>query len=487
LRLDRWTSLAHLYRRYRTSLVVFHTRTVSFASRPLGVWWIVRHANLSGNKQALSMDTYNVEVVEPSSGQRRSILLYEGIAQEEVQLIFSAAFNLTSPAVGFRDGNGIYYPFSVLAMAPKAFDQATLNLVVQNAQKAPASPAQTPTPTRAPAPRPPAPAQEDAVVASNEFVLTEDNARKAFDILDKNGDGYLHKEEFVEVLTVAYEKFLELNTRYSFAYSCLTPGEIALATARLFFADEVGRRDIGGGGVGGMDFSQFCVWYVTAASFPLCELMVLSVESLSSTLLDQYAMSPRTAKRSRSSVSHTLDELYVDHNVSELAENAQKHLKLSGENLDYLLALIVESAGGDESIGHPLYTKIFYVYLMQHSKHLTEEDTEALEVLDAIFDMLSESKEPQSDPSNPSENVEPYEPSVNVLELGALLSVLCKGQYLKTLDAVFDMYPGMLYAAVFYAVFYSYSLIILLSFYLTSPMHYAYSLTVFLSYRRALG
>jgi len=349
-----------------------------------------------------------VEVVEPSSGQRRSVLLYDGIAQEEVQLIFGAAFNLTFRVVGFRDANKVYYPFSVLAMAPKAFDKVTLSLVVENA------PISAPVASVSPL-VPPAPAQAQEA-SSSEFVLTENNARKAFDILDKNGDSYLHKEEFVEVLTVAYEKFLELNTRYSFAYSCLTPEEIATATAGLFFgADEKER-----------DFGQFCVWYVTAGSSPLCELMVLSVESLSSTLLDQYAMSPRTAKSSRNSISHLLDELYQDANVAELAANAQQHLKLSGQNLDHLLHLISESAQGQEQLGHPLYTKIFYVYLMQHSKRLTEEDTEALEVLDAIFDMLSGNQEA----------------SVDVHELAALLGVLCKGQYLKTLRAVFDMYPG---------------------------------------------
>lgn len=347
------------------------------------------------------MATYQVEIVEPASGQLRSVYLYEGIQSDEVKLLFDATFGIDGTIVGFTDDRKISYPFSMISRSPKLFDGRCLTLILENNA---ASCGQH---------------SNIATSESDELILTDENAEKAFNILDKNGDGYLHKEEMVEVLTVAYSKFMDLHTRYSFAYSCLTPRDVAAATAQNCL-DSVTTAD----GDYCLDFDDFCAWYLSAGTNALRELMVMSIESISSTGSIFGPDSPQM-KRTKSRTSLELGDAYSDRRVANFVSSCQNLLRLSSGSLTYLLDLIGVSAKGRSVISHDLYTKIFYVYLLQHNHQLTEQDTDIVRVLDVIFDILS------SDAND----------KVHLLELGSLLCTVTNGKYLQSLKTLFDMYP----------------------------------------------
>lgn len=350
------------------------------------------------------METYQVDIVEPASGQLRSVYLYEGIQADEVKLLFDATFGLVDTIVGFTDDRKISYPFSMISRSAKNFDGRCLTLILDNNTASCGQHSNSGI----------APNSE-----SDELILTDENAEKAFNILDKNGDGYIHQEEMVEVLTVAYSKFMDLNTRYSFAYSCLSASDIAVATAQNCL-DSVQTVD----GDYCLDFDDFCAWYLSAGTNALRELMVMSIEFISSTGSLFNPESPQM-KRTKSMTSLELSDAYSDRRVADFVHSCQTLLLLSNGSLNYLLDLLGVSAKGRSVISHDLYTKIFYVYLLQHNHQLTEQDTDIVRVLDVIFDILS------SDASD----------KVQLLELGSLLCTVTDGRYLQSLKTLFDMYP----------------------------------------------
>ena len=316
---------------------------------------------------------------------------------------YGTTFSLESDIVGFMDEQQITYPFSVMAKNPKLFNGKTFDIIVENSKYSQHSVSANKT-------------------EPEELVLTDENAEKAFNILDKNGDGYLHKEEIVEVLTLAYKKFMEFSSRYFFAYSCLTAKDIAVATAQCILSSAQPTD-----GDYCLNFDDFCAWYLSIGTVdPLRDLMVMTIESISTTRsLFGDAQSPTGSRNSKARISHELEGVYDDQRVTEFAESCQTLLRLSSGSLSYLLDLIAVSAKGRSFITHDLYTKIFYVYLLQHNHQLSEADVEIVQILDTIFDLLS------SDAND----------KIPLLELGSLLCTVNNGKYLQSLKTLFDMYP----------------------------------------------
>jgi Ca2+-binding EF-hand superfamily protein len=350
------------------------------------------------------MSTYQVQIIGKHTRERQTVLLYDGIKPEEIEKVLQASLAIEGQIVGLIDEKSVYYPFSMLCKSPKIFHGRGFALIEE------------PTKSQQSAPQPASLSEAE----EQDLVVTDENAEKAFNILDKNGDGYLHKEEIVEVLTVAYNKFMETSARYSFAYSCLTARDVATATADALLSSV---QTVDGDNC--LDFDDFCAWYLSVGANPLRELMVMAIESMSTTADIFGAMSPKTARKTKVRAVRSLEGAYDDERVRQFVEQCQSLLLLSTSSLSYLVDLIAVSAKGRSYITHDLYTKIFYVYMLQHNHQLTEADEAIVRVLDTIFDILS------------TDAVD----RIALLELGSLLCTVTNGKYLQSLKTLYDMYP----------------------------------------------
>ena len=233
-------------------------------------------------------DIYQVEIIEPISGQLRKIYLSNEINIEEINSILITTFNIinNTNCIGLLDEQSIYYPFSYFTKNPKLFHNKTLTLIIKNSPTTSKTNIESSTTSISYE-------NKNELINSNiketdeDLVITEEIAEKAFNILDKNGDGYVYKDQFIEILTIALEKFFKYHTRYSFAYTCMTTKDIALAIATICFdSKEASNNDNYC-----LDFEDFCAWYLSSGMNPLRELMVVTMESLSSYYLGTYIMS----------------------------------------------------------------------------------------------------------------------------------------------------------------------------------------------------
>lgn len=226
----------------------------------------------------MSNEIYQVDIIEPITGQLRKIYLTYDINIQEINSILITTFNIVNctNCVGLLDEQSIYYPFSYLTINPKLFHNKSLTLIINNSTIANKTTDYSTTYETN--------NTNNKVIETisddfdQDLVITEEIADKAFNILDKNGDGYVHKDEFIEILTIALDKFFKYHTRYSFAYTCMTTKEIALAISKICFdsIEALNNEDCF------LDFEDFCAWYLSSGINPLRELMVVTMESLSS-------------------------------------------------------------------------------------------------------------------------------------------------------------------------------------------------------------
>ena len=349
------------------------------------------------------METYLVNFLEPKSGKLCKVYLYHGVNEDEVRLSLEAAFSI-GQIVGFMDEDRVMYTVSALTRLSKHFDGLCLTVVVGDA----------------PIYILPSVIPGNLCVESTdeEAIRTEENAEKAFNILDKNGDGYIHKDEIVDVLTVAFGKLLDSNTRYAFAYSCLSASSIALAAARNMLSSVYSKE-----GDYALDLDDFCAWYLSGGTQALRELTIVALEFVSTMA---HASPGRSMKRSKSTTALDLGTLYSDEKLASFVARCQSLLRLSVDgSLSYLLDLLALSVKGRSVISHEMYTKVFYVYFLHQEYQLTERDTDIMETLDTIFNLLS---------SNARDKV-------HLLDLGSVLCAASNGKYLQALKTLFDLYP----------------------------------------------
>lgn len=416
-------------------------------------------------------DTHQITITDPGSGQLRTIFLYAGISHEELKLILETSFNSDAQVVGIIDEHGVNYPSSLLARAPAIFDGKSLSLLTENSSNNFIKATKTL----------PFEASEDVELQ------TECKAEQAFRILDKNGDGLVHKEEFIEVLSVAFDKFLDYNTRYAFAYSCLSAKDIAIATALECY------RSIGSAIDGYyLPFDDFCAWYLSSGVNPLRELMILAVDALANiapinestlshnqrttTALESpekqsqdvyHSPSPKGLKRVKSRVDLNLFNTYEDERVREFVRECSIKLKLSGGDVPYLLDLISVSTKGMQWLKRELYTRIFYVYLIQNSVTPAESDLKLVQVLDTLFDILNGNPSSEASGSdndcdsvtskdsvefgareiqrssnhtlefNSSKTVD----RIHILDLSSTLCLLANANHMEHLNTLFNAFP----------------------------------------------
>ena len=139
---------------------------------------------------------HHVQVIDPTSGKCRIFCLYDGIAVDEVKALYETSFDEVKTTSGFRDENGIYYPLSLIAMQPGCVSGRRL-MIVSNDNEQENIPASGPV--------------SMIGMDSEETLLTEEQVKRSFHLLDLNGDNYVHKEEFIEFMTAAYTKMFEYD------------------------------------------------------------------------------------------------------------------------------------------------------------------------------------------------------------------------------------------------------------------------------------
>lgn len=312
------------------------------------------------------MGTFQIQVMDPSSGQLRMIYVYDGIEQTEFKMILETCFSSGSQLVGFRDERGIHYPFSAVIKSPRTFIGICLSIIFEDSNISAVS------------------NQTLNEIESDENLMSLENAKKIFDILDLNMDNKLHKEEFIELLTLAFEQYLDYNPRFGFAYSCLTPKDIALATSINCYRTLEANQD----SLYYLKFPDFSKWYFSDRFDPLKELMIKSVDHYSATQSSPSKINGiKNMKRSKSRVALDLSDCYNDEEIHKFFTNCRKLLKLSGNKFPLLFSLI-QSSAEENQISREMYTKVFFVFSDQFSNSSLSDDNDLVEVLDLLFDLL---------------------------------------------------------------------------------------------------
>ena len=430
---------------------------------------------------------YQVHVVEPATGQLRTICLYVGIGLDEIKMIINASFENCSTAVGLLDGNGINYPISMLANNPKIFHGQTLSIITAAGESVGLYGA-----SRL--------ASQDSEVS----IPIADFSEMAFRILDKNGDGYVHKEEFIEVAGFAFKQFLNKNAGFAFSYSCLTPKELAVAASvecYHFHAIKTHEFVYNGRNASSsspsfsdyneddpyyLSMEQFSKWFRAEGGSPIKRLMSLAMDSLArlpGASYDEYELQAsigvcvdredgeeggadgastgegseevaehHTLKRTRSLLQLQIRSAYADERVRAFTKSCQFFLKFTGPAVTYLIDLINVSTRGLEGgrLDRAQFVKLFHVFLIQHDVTPTERDKGLTSVLDAIFNILLHQSrdEPAAGISGDfggdlamSDTRDEAAETVQVVDLCCLLSLLSPSDFVTTFKAVYDVFP----------------------------------------------
>lgn len=126
----------------------------------------------NGQKKTDDNKLYYVQITEPASGKLRIFYLYDGVNPEEIKALYQASFESDSAAKGFTDETGVVYPPSMLALNPSLFAGRKLYVINENVI------ANVPTTLN----------RQALGLDSQDTLLTEEQVRKAFQILDVNSD-----------------------------------------------------------------------------------------------------------------------------------------------------------------------------------------------------------------------------------------------------------------------------------------------------------
>jgi Ca2+-binding EF-hand superfamily protein len=271
-----------------------------------------------------STELYYVQITEPKSGKFRVFYLYDGIAPEEITNLYRASFESNETPTGFYDETGVLYTPSFLARQPKTFggkkllvvnDQATLNHIPQ----------QVP----------------GIGTDSQDSLLTEEQVIKAFEILDLNSDDVVHKEEFIEAMTLAYSNLFELEPGLAFAYTCIGAKDLAIITATACY------QNLSPKGTYYLEYDDFCAWYMSIGFDPLRELMIRAIELFSSHRVASMDSSDSPTKphlmRTKSRSVLNLAQCYHDVKIRAFINQFQTIFLLDFDNINRLLQACIHS------------------------------------------------------------------------------------------------------------------------------------------------
>lgn len=254
-------------------------------------------------------DVYITEIIDSVSGRSRAFYLFDGLSEQEWKGVYQAGFDFELPTVGLKDDLGVYYPLSALSRLPKLFHRRKLFVVFQNSNESKA--------------------RGFATIGndSEDTIVTEEHVRFAFAALDVNGDGQVHKEEFIEMLAAVLENLFAADEKTAFAYSCLTPTEIAICAATACYGS-VGANDSAGYYLKYADFSS---WYMSGGSDPLRSVMVRALQFFEAEDTEE---SGRKLRRDKSSPNLGSSRVYDDSAVNSYFALGRRMLHFSETNLE---------------------------------------------------------------------------------------------------------------------------------------------------------
>jgi hypothetical protein len=232
---------------------------------------------------------YYVQITEPSSGILRVFYLFDGITEDELFDLFKASFQKHEYAKGFSDESGVIYPPSMLALKPKLFGGRKLFVINDHRDENSSHLLSQHQGTVLPS----------IGKNSQDSLLTEEQVRNAFDILDMNNDNVIHKEEFITVMNLAYSNLFDLDPAIAFAYQCINSKDLAIITAMFCYHNHHFIREGSEQGEYGntltngkkrstssshyyLTYDDFAAWYLSIGFDPLRELMIKAIELFSS-------------------------------------------------------------------------------------------------------------------------------------------------------------------------------------------------------------
>lgn len=364
---------------------------------------------------------HHVQVIDPTSGKCRIFCLYDGIAAEEVKALYETSFDEVKSTSGFRDENGIYYPLSLIAMQPSTVSGRRL-MIVSNDHQQENNPASGPV--------------SMIGMDSEETLLTEEQVKRSFHLLDLNGDNYVHKEEFIEFMTAAYTKLFEYDEGLAFAYSCISSKDLAVVTAMQCYNHVQGDSSSNASkGVSNnsstyyLNYDDFCAWYMSIGFDPLRELMIRCIEYHCSGLNGSpLANKNSSLRRSKSRTQLDLGQCYTgDKEVRLFVQQCRRAFCL-GKRQYLDLIRVLSGVGKPSFIISRNNLKKLVLSHIQHVGNHSPLDHYAIrlieEFLDTIIEIADESKED----------------SIMLGHAISLFSVCCEDHSTETFSAVFNAY-----------------------------------------------
>lgn len=373
-----------------------------------------------------------MQVVEPNSGQLRTLFLHSGLDKADLKNLFLTCFDKTitdeDKFLGFQDDHSnIYYPFSVLCQESSIFDGKTLSMIISNRPMHPLNASSSNSYL--------ASKSKALTSASSEDTLyTEESAEMVFKMLDMNDDDKIHVEEFIECMTSAYSCLFQEDPRISFAYSCIGSNELAISTSINCYSSikdymdpyRLNPDDLSYY----IDYDDFCVWYFSTEVDPFRELVVRALNCFQRNLngfQEEEMELTGSSNLKRTQSRPTLSGIrYSDTEVQNFVTSCQENLQLNGENTSYILHLLkLITANNVLHISRSKFTQMLMTFLASAHMPADEERMNSIsELIDLLFDLCKPNKQDH----------------VQIPHLASLLSLLTDDIYLQHYQAVFDIY-----------------------------------------------
>jgi Ca2+-binding EF-hand superfamily protein len=309
-----------------------------------------------------SKGIYLTEIIDSQTGKSRSIYLHDGILTEEWKELFQTVFEFDAPTVGFKDEAGVFFTNSFVTRAPKLFHNKKLLVVFEHANVDSKT-------------------LPSIGSDSEDTLVTEEHVEFVFNTLDKNQDGKIHKEEFIEVMWKLFEHLFYLDAKLAFSYSCMTTAELAVSAANSCYGSifEDSRED-------GyyLDYADFSSWYMSGGNDPLKVLVITAFQ-----LFQSEHDSGRTLRRQKSTPQLNFSKYYDDSAVSSFFALGRRMLSFSDNNLSLVCNDFSKDRKKSHFISHE-QTKSIISSLLEESVAANLSKTEVVEIVGRFMQTVIE-------------------------------------------------------------------------------------------------
>lgn len=361
-------------------------------------------------------DIYLTEIIDSVSGRSRSFYLQEGIPLSEWKDVYQAGFDFKDKTVGFKDDSEIYYPVSAVAKAPSLFHRKKLLVVFENANISGGK------------------NLASIGSSSEDTLITEDHVKFAFSKLDKNRDGKVHKEEFIEVLSNLFDALFQTDSKLAYSYSCMTSSELAVSAANSCYDSifEDARDD-----TYYLDSSDFGSWYMSGGNDLLKKLTISAFQ-----LYQSNKSSQRNLKRQKSTPQLNVSKFYDDSAISSFFALGRRMISFGDENLSAVWDLFARERRRNHFISHEL-TKVVINTLLEESVSANLSKTEVHEIVGRFMQTVIEILDDQGSGS------------IHIGQLFSLLQLSSEEPDLRVFKSIFYWYratqnKGMAFESVLF-------------------------------------